>query len=69
MQIHEPLSLKDAARVLRLKPYQIGYAISVGSVPEPALRVGNRRIFQNEDLKALAAHFGTARTGEEKVPA
>ena len=52
------LSLKDAARVLKLKPYQIAHALDVGAVPEPAIRVSNRRVFQREDLKRLAAHFG-----------
>ena len=52
------LSLRDAARVLKLKAYQIDHALAVGSVPEPALRVSNRRVFQREDLKRLASHFG-----------
>ena len=51
-------SLKDASRVLKLKPYQIEHALAVGSVPEPRLRISNRRVFQREDLKRLAAHFG-----------
>ena len=56
MQLH--FSLKDAARVLKLKPYQIAHALDVGSVPEPALRVSNRRVFRKDDLRRLAAHFG-----------
>jgi hypothetical protein len=58
MQKH--FSLKDAARVLKLKPYQIDHALAVGSVPEPALRVSNRRVFRQEDLKRLAKHFGVS---------
>ena len=58
MQTH--YSLKDAARVLKLKPYQIDHALAVGSVPEPRLRISNRRVFQREDLKRLAAHFHVA---------
>jgi DNA-binding transcriptional MerR regulator len=52
------LSLKDVARDLQVKPYQIGYALSIRAVPEPALRVGNRRVFQPADVRRLAAHFG-----------
>ena len=51
-------SLKDVARVLRIQPYRIAHALDVGAVPEPAIRVSNRRVFQREDVKRLAAHFG-----------
>jgi hypothetical protein len=50
--------LKDVARLLRLKPYKITYAISVGLVEEPKLRISNKRIFMAEDIERLAAHFG-----------
>jgi hypothetical protein len=51
-------SLKDVARVLRVQPYRIAHAFDVGAVPEPAIRVSNRRVFQKKDLERLAAHFG-----------
>jgi hypothetical protein len=50
--------LKDVARLLKVKPYQVAYALSVGLVPEPALRISNKRIFQEDDIERLAAHFG-----------
>jgi hypothetical protein len=50
--------LRDVARILKRKPYQISYAISVGLVPEPELRISNKRIFQAEDIDRLAAYFG-----------
>lgn len=50
--------LHDVARMLRVKPYQIAYALSVGHVPEPALRISNKRIFQEDDIQRLATHFG-----------
>jgi hypothetical protein len=49
--------LKDVARVLKVKPYQIAYALSVGLVPEPALRISNKRIFAAEDVARLAEPF------------
>ena len=52
------LSLRDVARDLQVMPYQIAYALTTGAVPEPALRVGNRRVFQPADVRRLAAHFG-----------
>jgi DNA-binding transcriptional MerR regulator len=50
--------LRDVARLLKVKPYQIAYALSVGLVEEPQLRISNKRVFQEEDVHRLAAHFG-----------
>jgi DNA-binding transcriptional MerR regulator len=50
--------LKDVARLLKVKPYQIAYALSVGLVPEPELRISNKRVFSPEDIERLAKHFG-----------
>jgi hypothetical protein len=49
--------LRDA-RMLKVKPYQIAYALSVGMVAEPKTRISNKRIFEAEDIDRLAAHFG-----------
>ena len=53
--------LKDVARLLQVKPYQIAYALSVGLVEEPELRISNKRVFQAEDIERLAKHFGVDR--------
>lgn len=53
--------LKDVAKRLGVKPYQIAYALSVGLVQEPKLRISNKRIFMFEDIERLAAHFGIDR--------
>ena len=50
--------LKDVAKILKRKPYQIAYCLSVGLVPEPETRIANKRIFTPEDIERLAAHFG-----------
>ena len=52
--------LSEVARLLRMKPYQIAYAITSGAVQEPKLRIGNKRIFVDEDIRGLATHFGIA---------
>ena len=57
--------LKDVAKLLRLKPYQITYALAVGLVGEPPLRISNKRIFQEEDVLRLARHFGVALSQKE----
>ena len=56
--MNKHMSLKDVAGLLRVKPYQITYALVVGLVSEPALWVSNKRIFQEDDLLRLALHFG-----------
>ena len=50
--------LREVARLLKVKPYRVSYAINVGLVPEPALRISNKRIFQEDDIQRLATHFG-----------
>jgi len=55
---HQNLLLKDVAALVGVKPYQITYAISVGLLPEPELRISNKRVFQAKDLQTIAAHFG-----------
>ena len=50
--------LRDVARILKVKPYQVSYALSVGLVEEPKLRISNKRVFVEEDVQRLAKHFG-----------
>ena len=51
-------SIREVARILRVQPYQIAYVLTIGKVPEPQLRLGNRRAFAKEDIQRLAAEFG-----------
>ena len=50
--------LSEVARLFKKGPHVIAYAISSGLVPEPKLRIGNKRIFVDEDIRRLATHFG-----------
>ena len=47
-------SIKEAARILRVQPYQIAYLLDNNRVPEPKVRLGNRRAFSVEDIQRLA---------------
>lgn len=55
----ELFSLGDIARMLAVKPHRILYALSVGAVAEPALRVAGKRLWNaaevSEVLKSQAA--------------
>jgi hypothetical protein len=59
------MSLKDVARLLGVKAYRVQYAIVHGVVAEPQCRISGRRIFEPDDVEALATHFGVkVPTGE-----
>jgi DNA-binding transcriptional MerR regulator len=49
------LLLRDLARLLRRRPHQIVYLLTSRQVPEPALRLGNRRVFTAQDVERLRA--------------
>ena len=50
-----------------VKPYQITYAISVGLLPEPELRISNKRVFRAKDLERIRFHFsGVLKSKEQK---
>ncbi len=59
------MSLKDVAQILGVKAYRIEYLLAHGLVPEPALRVSGRRIFDADDLANLKAHFASKLPGAE----
>ena len=50
--------LSDVARLMRRRPHQITYAITSGLLPEPKMRIGGRRVFQDDDIERIALYFG-----------
>ena len=50
--------LSDVARLVKKRPHQITYAITSGLLPEPKVRMGGRRVFQDEDIRRIADFFG-----------
>jgi hypothetical protein len=57
-------SMKDAARILRVQPYQIAYLLNTSRVPEPKVRLGGRRAFAEEDIQRLAARLRVELPGD-----
>ena len=49
--------LNDAAKIVGVKPYQLAYALSISKVPEPVLRLGNKRIFTESDVRNAKRYF------------
>jgi DNA-binding transcriptional MerR regulator len=58
------LLLGDVARKLDCKPYRIVYLLTAGHVPEPATRIGNRRMFTGEDIERINAKLTTEEKDE-----
>lgn len=52
------LSTGEVAKLLGLQVYQIGYAHSTGQLAEPAFRFLDKRVYTEEDVRRVAAHFG-----------
>ena len=59
--------LKDVARQLKVKPYRVVYALTTGLVPEPELRIANKRIYQEDDITRLREYFAQAGKGGQDV--
>ena len=55
------LLLGEVARLLDCKPHQITYLLASRQVPEPALRIGGRRMFSAEDVERVRAAFKTTK--------
>jgi hypothetical protein len=58
--------LADVARLLRTKPHKIVYLLTSGQVPEPNMRLGNRRLFSAEDIEQLAAKLSNNKESTKK---
>jgi hypothetical protein len=56
-RMDEFLTLKQVADRLKLQHYRIHYALATRRIPEPALRVSNRRVFQPADVERIKQHF------------
>ena len=50
-------TLGQVSRLLGRKPHLITYAIASGHVPEPPMRISNKRVFGEADLERLARYF------------
>ncbi len=58
--------LGDVAKILRCQPYQIVYLLTTNKVPEPALRIGNKRIFTSADIARLSERLSQHFTPTER---
>ncbi len=59
------LLLGDVARMVPCRPYQVVYLLTSGQVPEPALRLGGRRVFTEEDVGRIRNKLSTKKGRHE----
>ena len=55
--MREHYLLGEVSRALGRKPYHVTHVLTTGKVPEPALRIANKRLFTAEDVERLARIF------------
>ena len=60
MQSKQLFSTGEVAKLLGIKRHVLEYSIQAGHVAEPQMRFLNRRVFQQSEIRAIAAHFGMA---------
>jgi DNA-binding transcriptional MerR regulator len=50
--------ISDVSRMLGVPPHRIAYLFATRKLPEPPLRLGNRRVFGLADVRRVAKALG-----------
>ena len=58
--------ISDVSRILGVPPHRIAYLFVTRRLPEPALRLGNRRVFSRADVQRVAKAMGRPVGGLEE---
>lgn len=56
--MQELIGLGEVSRLINVPRHRIDYAISNGSIPEPKMRIANKRAFSQEEVRVIANYFG-----------
>lgn len=48
----------EVATLLKIKEHRINYAMRVGRVAQPKMRMAGRKLFTPTEVKRVAAYFG-----------
>ena len=54
----ELLGLGEVSKLINVPKHRIDYAIANGSIPEPRMRISNKRAFSQEEVRVIANYFG-----------
>jgi mono/diheme cytochrome c family protein len=58
-------ALGDVARLIKVPPHKIAYAISNGRIPDPEMRIAGKRIFTQQEAEEIGAYF-SSKTSSKK---
>jgi hypothetical protein len=58
--MREHYLLGEVSRVLGRKPHVVTHLLTSGKIPEPQVRIANKRLFTVEDVERLARHLRVA---------
>lgn len=56
--------ISEVAERLGVPPHRVAYLLMTRKIEEPKLRMGNRRIFTDDDAKRVAAALGRTWDGK-----
>jgi DNA-binding transcriptional MerR regulator len=51
-------SIRDCGKLIGVAPHKIAYAHTQDRIPEPKLRVANKRVYTLDDCRRVARYFG-----------
>ncbi len=54
------LAIGEISRMIGIARHRIEYAVSNGAIPEPQIRVANKRAFSPEEVQNIADYFGVS---------
>lgn len=61
----EQFLLNEVAKQLSLPSHVLSYAISSGKLPEPVVRINNKRIFDKHDVERAKRYFAGRKAKKE----
>ena len=65
--MYQLLSTGQVARQLGVARHRLEYALANSHLPEPSMRIGNKRAFNPQEVSAIADYFGVLPQHAPKV--
>jgi hypothetical protein len=59
-------ALGDVARLIKVPPYKIAYALSNGWIHDPEMRIAGKRIFTKQEAEEIGAYFSSKTLSKNK---
>ena len=59
-------ALGDVARLIKVPPHKIAYAITNGCIRDPEMRIAGKRIFTKQEAEEIGAYFSSKTSSKNK---